>query len=479
MKVPSRAFVIVGVALLCASAGWVAGGAAASGIGLLAALAGCAAVLFTQGAQASASAQRTGRSDGVGDELNAAASELGSAAIAVSVTSDSLEEGAEKVAVQARQLAAAAAHVSAEMGSVSTSAEEMSASIKEMAGTSSTAARASAAASERAQAIDAAVKQLSRSAAGIDSVVKAIATIASQTNLLALNATIEAARAGAAGRGFGVVASEVKELARQTAKATEDAGRQISEVQEGAQAAAAGLAEVSKLIADIANLQHTVASAVEEQAATTSEMSRSIASSARAAEEMTGAMTHLAEAAHVTSGGARTVKDLGEQISQPSANLRRLARRLGARQHESPKTGLDAAFFDKSIRAHIAWRTRLLIAIHGGEVPDRAKAADPSACALGQWLGKAGAQLGGLPDFAALVELHRTFHAQVGEALTAIAAGKAEEAQQLVISGPLSRTSRGTVALLQRLRPAGPGEDDSGLPAWSAALATGQPTVDS
>jgi hemerythrin-like metal-binding protein len=250
-------------------------------------------------------------------------------------------------------------------------------------------------------------------------------------------------------------------------------------VQEGAQAAAAGLAEVSKLIADIANLQHTVASAVEEQAATTSEMSRSIASSARAAEEMTGAMTHLAEAARVTSGGARTVKDLGEQISQPSANLRRLARRLGARQHESPKTGLDAAFFDKSIRAHIAWRTRLLIAIHGGEVPDRAKAADPSACALGQWLGKAGAQLGGLPDFAALDELHRTFHAQVGEALTAIAAGKAEEAQQLVISGPLSRTSRGTVALLQRLRPAGPGEDDSGLPAWSAALATGQPTVDS
>jgi hemerythrin-like metal-binding protein len=171
------------------------------------------------------------------------------------------------------------------------------------------------------------------------------------------------------------------------------------------------------------------------------------------------------------------MKDLGDQIGPPAGSVRRLARRFGATKKEVPKTGLPAAFFDKAIEAHIAWRTRLLIAIHGGERPDRERASDPKVCALGEWLTKSGDKLGGMPEFSALVESHRVFHAQVGEVVAVIEAGRLEEAQQLMVAGPLSRTSRATIDLILRLRP-DTAEDDQSLPSWSPSLATGQPTID-
>ncbi len=121
------------------------------------------------------------------------------------------------------------------------------------------------------------MKKLGESSQEIGNVIKVITSIAQQTNLLALNATIEAARAGEAGKGFAVVANEVKELAKQTARATEDIGRKIESIQGDTKGAVKAIEEISAIINQINDISNSIASAVEEQTVTTNEISRSVA----------------------------------------------------------------------------------------------------------------------------------------------------------------------------------------------------------
>ncbi len=156
----------------------------------------------------------------------------------------------------------------------------MSASIREIAQNANEAARVAAGAVTEAEATNQTIARLGESSKEIGDVVKVISAIAGQTNLLALNATIEAARAGEAGKGFAVVADEVKELARETARATEDIARRVEAIQADTGGAVAAIGRIGEVIGQINDYQLTIASAVEEQTATTNEMSRSVAEAA-------------------------------------------------------------------------------------------------------------------------------------------------------------------------------------------------------
>ena len=199
----------------------------------------------------------------------------------------------------------------------------MNASIVEISQNAAHAVRVAASAVEAATDINASMSTLGESSQEIGTVIKAITSIAQQTNLLALNATIEAARAGEAGRGFAVVANEVKELAQETARATEDISRRIASIQVGTIGAADAISGISSIIEQISEFQTSIASAVEEQTATTSEMTRSIAEAAAGSTHIASSISGVADAAALTTSGVGEAQQATAELERMSAELQR------------------------------------------------------------------------------------------------------------------------------------------------------------
>ncbi|MBN2622676.1 MAG: nitrate- and nitrite sensing domain-containing protein [Acidimicrobiales bacterium] len=268
--------------------------------------------------------------------VQASAVTLASASEELSATSQQLGAGAEQTSTQATAVSAASEQVSANVQTVSAGAEQMGASIQEIASSASQAATVARTAVESADAATTTVGKLADSSQRIGEVVEVITSIAEQTNLLALNATIEAARAGEAGKGFAVVANEVKELARQTAKATEEVGDAVGGIQGDATAATEAIDRIGEVIGQINDLQSTIASAVEEQSATTAEITRSVSEAAAGTTEIAANVSGVAQAAEDTSAGATHTLAASRELAQLSETLSALLARFTLDHHRAP-----------------------------------------------------------------------------------------------------------------------------------------------
>jgi len=257
-------------------------------------------------------------------QIGSNADALSSSAQQLTAVSQSMGANAEETSAQASVVSAASEEVNRNVQSVATAAEEMTASIREIAKNANEAARVATQAVKVAETTNSTVGKLGESSAEIGKVIKVITSIAQQTNLLALNATIEAARAGEAGKGFAVVANEVKELAKETAKATEDISQKIEAIQSDTRGAVAAIGQIGTIINQINDIQNTIASAVEEQTATTNEISRNVGEAAKGSGEIAENITGVARAAQNTSSGASDTQRAAAELSRMASELRKL-----------------------------------------------------------------------------------------------------------------------------------------------------------
>jgi len=242
----------------------------------------------------------------------------------LSTVSAQMNANAEETSAQASVVSAASQQVSKNVQSVATGIEQMSASIKEIAKSASDASGVAARAVRATEITNGTITKLGESSSEIGQVIKVIRSIAEQTNLLALNASIEAARAGQAGKGFGVVANEVKELAKEAAGASEDIGRRIDAIQADTKSAVEAITEVTCVIGQIKDISHAIAGAVEEQTATTSEISRNIAEAATGTGEIAQNIMAVAHAAGSTTEGANNTHKASAEMSRMAAELEQL-----------------------------------------------------------------------------------------------------------------------------------------------------------
>ena len=261
-------------------------------------------------------------------EISATTDKLLSSAQTLSNVSQQMTASADETAAQANVVSAASEQVSRNVQTVASGADQMGASIKEIAKNTAEATRVATSAVQTAESTNKTIAKLGQSSAEIGQVIKVITSIAQQTNLLALNATIEAARAGEAGKGFAVVANEVKELAKETAKATEDISRKIEAIQSDTTGAVSAIGEIGNVITQISDIQTTIASAVEEQSVTSNEISRNLAEAAKGNIDITRNVSGVAEAARTTTGGAAETQQAAKSLEQMAAEVKKLVSRF-------------------------------------------------------------------------------------------------------------------------------------------------------
>jgi methyl-accepting chemotaxis protein len=247
--------------------------------------------------------------------LSLSSTELNAAASTLTTTADSTGRISSEAA-------SASQEVSSNVQSVARTAEEITSSVQEIGRRVQEASRIAGEAVAQAGSTDSKIAQLSLSASRIGDVIKLITAVAEQTNLLALNAAIEAARAGEAGRGFAVVASEVKALAAQTAKATEEIAVQIAEMQAATDESVQAIREIGTTINLISEISSAISAAVEQQGAATQEIARNVQHAAKRSGAVASSIADVNRGAGETGSASSQVLLSAKTISNESIRLK-------------------------------------------------------------------------------------------------------------------------------------------------------------
>lgn len=228
----------------------------------------------------------------------------------------------EETTVQSSSVAAASEQATVNVQTVAAASEELTASIREIARNVQDTAHTAKACASAARTSQEHLKDLQNAIGEIDGVIQSINDVAEQTNLLALNATIEAARAGEAGKGFAVVASEVKSLANETHKMTGEITEKVMAVKKTSEATIEAINSILQQIEAVDGKTNSVAAAVEEQSASTNEISRNVQEAATGTQEVSTNIQHIQSAANNSASATQHLETSSESLSQQADSLK-------------------------------------------------------------------------------------------------------------------------------------------------------------
>jgi methyl-accepting chemotaxis protein len=261
-------------------------------------------------------------------ELSGIAQQMSSSAEQTSGRSNTVSAAAEEMSANMTTVAGAAEQASTNANMIASSAEQMAATINEIAQNSEKASAITGSAASQAKTSAERVSGLGKAAQEVSKVTETITEISEQTNLLALNATIEAARAGEAGKGFAVVANEIKELARQTAEATEEIRKKIEGIQESISGTITDIDQIPSVINEVNEIVSTIATAVEEQAVSTKEIASNVTQTSQGIGEVTENVSQTSQVAETISSDIAEVNQAAGEIANSSSQVNMSAQAL-------------------------------------------------------------------------------------------------------------------------------------------------------
>ncbi len=331
-------------------------------------------------------------------ELGVVSEQMNQNAARTSDKAGNVAESAEKMSSNMTSIAATIAQTAGNVDTVAAAVEQMNTTVSEIARSSEKARTITAQAVSQTQSASAKVDDLGTAAADIGKVTEAITEISEQTNLLALNATIEAARAGEAGKGFAVVANDIKELAGQTAKATQEIKTKISGIQTSTAQTVKQIKQIFEISNAVNDIVTSIASSVEEQSASTLEIAGNACQTHLGIQEVN---SNVAQISLVTQEVSKDIAEVdfaasemassSSQVSYNSRELQKLSDRL---TRIVGQFHLHAASFDIGMvkSAHLQWRSRLEALLHGRQALRPEEVTDHHKCAFGKWYDSAEGQ---------------------------------------------------------------------------------------